>query len=73
MDIGTGLTVFSGACVVITGILKFSPEKKRSEKNKFITVREFEIWEDGFNKRWIDLSEWIKSIHADVKTLMGRK
>ena len=68
MEPGTGMACISGAAVIVAAMVKYSPEKK----NGYVTIREFEIWQEGFDKRWLDLSKWIESIHKDVKSLMRR-
>jgi len=71
MELGTGMAVFSGCAVVIASIFKFTPQKKSTDgtNGKHVTTKEFEIWREGFDKRWVSLEGWISSIHSDVKAL----
>jgi len=68
MDLGAGVAIFGGCCVVVAAIIKLRP--KNNNCDMYISRREFTIWHEGFDRRWEDLQGWISSIQKNVETLL---
>ena len=68
MDLGAGVAIFGGCCVIIAAIIKLRP--KTNCDTKYMTRREVTIWRQGFDRQWEDLRGWISSIQKNVETLI---
>lgn len=63
MDYTIPAAIISGGAVITAAILKLT------RPNGYLTKREFQIWSEGFEKRWGSLEGWIKTLQADIKEL----
>jgi hypothetical protein len=70
MDVGICSAILGGCAVIVAAIIKFLP--KSNSCDMYISRREFEIWKEGFDRRWSDLEIWIREIQENVKELMKK-